>query len=277
MGHPKHQEIALVERSRLMTYDTILFDVADNVATITLNKPERLNAMAPLMADEINAALDQLDGARAVLITGAGRAFCSGADLQARGDASIAGGSAPYAALTQHYNPLMMKIARLPVPVVTAVNGPAAGIGCSLALAGDFAIAGKSAYFLQAFVNIGLVPDGGASWMLPRLIGKARATEMMLLGEKIGAEKAESWGLIHKCVDDAVLLEEARALAKRLASGPTVAIGIMRQNIAAALEADYASALVREAEGQRIAGASADAIEGGLSFLQKRKAAFQGR
>ena len=171
----------------------------------------------------------------------------------------------------------MMKIARLPVPVVTAVNGPAAGIGCSLALAGDFAIAGKSAYFLQAFVNIGLVPDGGASWMLPRLIGKARATEMMLLGEKIGAEKAESWGLIHKCVDDAVLLEEARALAKRLASGPTVAIGIMRQNIAAALEADYASALVREAEGQRIAGASADAIEGGLSFLQKRKAAFQGR
>jgi 2-(1,2-epoxy-1,2-dihydrophenyl)acetyl-CoA isomerase len=260
-----------------MTYETILTARDGDVLTITLNRPERLNAMPPLMADEINAALDTLDDARAVLITGTGRAFCSGADLHGRGEAAIAGGSAPYAALTQHYNPLMMKIARLPAPVVTAVNGPAAGIGCSLALAGDFAIAGKSAYFLQAFVNIGLVPDGGASWMLPRLIGKARATEMMLLGEKISGEKAESWGLIYKCVDDAVLLEDALALAKRLASGPTVAIGIMRQNIAAALEADYASALLREAEGQRIAGASADAMEGGISFLQKRKAAFQGR
>jgi 2-(1,2-epoxy-1,2-dihydrophenyl)acetyl-CoA isomerase len=260
-----------------MTYETILTARDGDVLSITLNRPERLNAMPPAMADEINAALDQLDGARAVLITGAGRAFCSGADLQAHGEAAIAGGSAPYAALTQHYNPLMMKLARLPVPVVTAVNGPAAGIGCSLALAGDFAIAGKSAYFLQAFVNIGLVPDGGASWMLPRLIGKARATEMMLLGEKIGAEKAESWGLIHKCVEDAALIDEARALATRLATGPTVAIGIMRQNIAAALEADYASALLREAEGQRIAGGSADAVEGGVAFLQKRKSAFQGK
>jgi 2-(1,2-epoxy-1,2-dihydrophenyl)acetyl-CoA isomerase len=260
-----------------MTYETILTAREGDVFTITLNKPERLNAMAALMADEVNAALDQLDGARAVLITGTGRAFCSGADLQARGEAAITGGMASYMALTQHYNPLMMKIARLPVPVVTAVNGPAAGIGCSVALAGDFAIAGKSAYFLQAFVNIGLVPDGGSSWMLPRLIGKARATEMMLLGEKISGEKAESWGLIHKCVDDAALMDEARALATRLASGPTVAIGIMRQNIAAALEADYASALLREAEGQRIAGSSADAMEGGLSFLQKRKPAFQGR
>jgi 2-(1,2-epoxy-1,2-dihydrophenyl)acetyl-CoA isomerase len=260
-----------------MTYETILTARDGNVLTITLNKPERLNAMSPAMADEINAALDQLDGARAVLITGAGRAFCSGADLQARGDTSIAGGSAPYAALTKTYNPLMMKIARLPVPVVTAINGPAAGIGCSLALAGDFAIAGTSAYFLQAFVNIGLVPDGGASWMLPRLIGKARATEMMLLGEKIDAEKAESWGLIHKCVPDVELLDEARALATRLAAGPTVALGIMRQNIAAALDSDYASALVREAEGQRTAGASADALEGGASFLQKRKPVFQGR
>jgi 2-(1,2-epoxy-1,2-dihydrophenyl)acetyl-CoA isomerase len=260
-----------------MTYETILTARDGDVLTITLNRPERLNAMPPAMADEINVALDQLDGARAVLITGAGRAFCSGADLQSRGDASIAGGNAPYAALTQHYNPLMMKIARLPVPVVTAVNGPAAGIGCSLALAGDFAVAGTSAYFLQAFVNIGLVPDGGASWMLPRLIGKARATEMMLLGEKVSGEKAESWGLIYKCVEDAVLLDEARALAARLAGGPTVAIGIMRRNIAASLEADYASALLREAEGQRIAGGSADAVEGGLSFLQKRKAAFQGK
>ncbi len=260
-----------------MTYETILTARDGDVLTITLNRPDRLNAASLDMADELNAALDQLDGARAVLITGAGRAFCSGADLQSRGETSIAGGSAPYAALTQHYNPLMMKLARLPVPVVTAVNGPAAGIGCSIALAGDFAVAGKSAYFLQAFVNIGLVPDGGASWMLPRLIGKARATEMMLLGEKIGGEKAESWGLIHKCVEDAALMDEARALATRLANGPSLALGVMRQNIAAAFEADYASALLREAEGQRIAGASADAIEGAMSFLQKRKPAFQGR
>jgi 2-(1,2-epoxy-1,2-dihydrophenyl)acetyl-CoA isomerase len=260
-----------------MTYETILTVRDGDVLTITLNRPERLNAMPPLMADEINAALDQLDGARAVLITGAGRAFCSGADLQRRGETSIAGGSAPYAALTQHYNPLMMKLARLPVPVVTAVNGPAAGIGCSIALAGDFAVAGKSAYFLQAFVNIGLVPDGGASWMLPRLIGKARATEMMLLGEKISGEKAEGWGLVYKCVDDAALMDEAMALAKRLAAGPTLAIGVMRRNIAAAHDADYATALLAEAEGQRIAGASADAVEGAMSFLQKRKAVFQGR
>ena len=260
-----------------MMYETIEIARDGDVLTLTLNKPDRLNAASLAMADELSAALDDLRGARAVLITGAGRAFCSGADLQSRGDASVSGGQASYAALTRHYNPLMLKLARLPVPIVTAVNGPAAGIGCSLALAGDFAIAGNSAYFLQAFVNIGLVPDGGASWMLPRLIGKARATEMMLLGEKISAAKAESWGLVYKCVDDAVLIDEARALAGRLAAGPTVAIGVMRQNIAAALDADYASALLTEAEGQRIAASSADAIEGGVAFLQKRKAAFQGR
>jgi 2-(1,2-epoxy-1,2-dihydrophenyl)acetyl-CoA isomerase len=260
-----------------MTYDTILTARDGDVLTITLNRPERLNAASLDMADEISLAIDALDGARAVLITGAGRAFCSGADLQARGDASIGGGQASYAALTKHYNPLMMKLARLSVPIVTAVNGPAAGVGCSIALAADFVLAGNSAYFLQAFVNIGLVPDGGASWMLPRLIGKARATEMMMLGEKIGGEKAADWGLIHKCVDDAALMTEATALATRLAAGPTMALGVMRQNIAAALEIDYASALLREAEGQRIAGSSADAMEGGLSFLQKRKPVFQGK
>ena len=187
------------------------------------------------------------------------------------------GASGSYGALTRHYNPTMLKLAKLPVPVITAVNGPAAGVGCSLALASDFAMAGKSAYFLQAFVNIGLVPDGGASWMLTRLVGKARATEMMLLGEKIPAQKAADWGLIYKCVEDAALLDEALALAQRLARGPSLAIGIMRQNIAAALDGDYPSALLREAEGQRIAGASADAMEGGLSFLEKRKPVFQGR
>jgi 2-(1,2-epoxy-1,2-dihydrophenyl)acetyl-CoA isomerase len=260
-----------------MTYETITFAVADNIATITLNRPERLNAMPPQMADEISDAVDHLEDARALLITGAGRAFCSGADLQARGGAAALGASGPYGALTRSYNPTMLKLSKLNVPIITVVNGPAAGVGCSLALCSDFAIASKSAYFLQAFVNIGLVPDGGASWMLPRLIGKARATQMMLLGEKISGDQAADWGLIYKCVEDADLMTEANALAARLANGPSLALGIMRQNIATALEMDYASALLREAEGQRIAGASADAMEGGLSFLQKRKPVFQGK
>jgi 2-(1,2-epoxy-1,2-dihydrophenyl)acetyl-CoA isomerase len=260
-----------------MTYETITLAVADSIATITLNRPERLNAMGPQMADEISEVLDNLDGVRALVITGAGRAFCSGADLQARGGAAALGASGPYGALTRSYNPTMVKLSKLNIPIVTAVNGPAAGIGCSLGLCSDFAIAGKSAYFLQAFVNIGLVPDGGASWMLPRLIGKARATQMMMLGEKIVADQAADWGLIYKAVEDADLITEARALAAKLANGPTLALGIMRQNIATALEMDYASALLREAEGQRIAGASADAIEGGMSFLQKRKAEFKGQ
>ncbi len=260
-----------------MTYETIRLDIADQIATITLNRPERLNAMPPQMADEISAALDQLGGARVALITGEGRAFCSGADLAARGEvAAASSGQGAYAALTKSYNPLMLKLAKLDVPIITAVNGPAAGVGCSLALASDFAIASRSAYFLQAFVNIGLVPDGGASWMLARLVGKARATEMMLLGEKIPAEKAADWGLIYKCVEDADLITEAKALAARLANGPTVALGIMRQNLVKALDIDYASALLQEAEGQRIAGDSADAREGGIAFMQKRKAEFKG-
>jgi 2-(1,2-epoxy-1,2-dihydrophenyl)acetyl-CoA isomerase len=260
-----------------MTYETITLTFAENIATITLNRPERLNAMPPLMADEIADALDHLGDARALLITGEGRAFCSGADLQARGGATAIGAGGPYGALTRAYNPTMLKLSKLGIPIITAVNGPAAGIGCSLALCSDFAIAGKSAYFLQAFVKIGLVPDGGASWMLTRLIGKARATQMMMLGEKIGAQQAADWGLIYKAVEDADLISETRALAAKLASGPTLALGIMRQNIATALEMDYASALLREAEGQKIAGASADAMEGGVSFLEKRKPVFTGK
>ncbi len=260
-----------------MAYETIKFEVSENIATITLNRPERLNAMPPQMADDISDAFDHLGDARALLITGEGRAFCSGADLAAGAGGDVTGGQNAYKALTRSYNPTMVKLSKLPIPVVTAVNGPAAGVGCSLALASDFAIAGKSAYFLQAFVNIGLVPDGGASWMLARLVGKARATEMMLLGEKIGGDKAADWGLIYKCVEDDALMSEATALAQKLANGPTVAIGLMRQGLAAALESDYASALRIEAENQRVAGDSSDAREGAISFLQKRKAQFKGQ
>lgn len=260
-----------------MDYETIRVERIGDVLKIVLNRPERLNACPPNMANEIGEALNDLEGARAVLITGEGRAFCSGADLAARGERSISGGRAAYSSLTTSYNPLMLTLSRLSVPVVTAVNGPAAGIGCSIALAGDFVIAGRSAYFLQAFVNIGLVPDGGSSWMLTRLVGKARATEMMMLGEKIGAEKAESWGMIYKVVDDAALQDEALALATRLAAGPSVSLGTMRQTIARALEVDLATALQVEAEGQWKAGDSDDAAEGGLAFLEKRKPAFKGR
>ena len=258
-------------------YETIKTTRDGDVLVITLNRPERLNAAPPRMFDEIGTALDALEGARAVLIHGEGRAFCSGADLAARGERTGLPGDVAYQALTSSYNPVMLKLSRLPVPIVTAVNGPAAGIGCSLALAGDFCVMGESAYLLQAFVNIGLVPDGGASWMLARLIGKARATEMMLLGERVHGPKAVEWGLIHRSVADDAVMAEAVALAHRLAAGPTMALGLMRQGLAEALDGDYAAALQREAENQRAAGNSADAIEGGASFLQKRKPVFQGR
>lgn len=259
-----------------MEFENIKLEIANQIATITLNKPERLNACSLDMADELFTALDLLEDARALVITGEGRAFCAGADLQSSSKSAVSGGRSSFMALNKNYNPLMLKLSKLEIPTITAVNGAAAGVGCSIALASDFAIAGKSGYFLQAFVNIGLVPDGGASWMLPRLIGKARATEMMLLGEKIHGEKAAEWGLVYKCVEDADLMSEASALAQRLAGGPTVALGVMRQNIATALDSDYASALLREAEGQRKAGDSNDAREGAIAFLQKRKAEFKG-
>ncbi|NND42318.1 MAG: 2-(1,2-epoxy-1,2-dihydrophenyl)acetyl-CoA isomerase [Sphingomonadaceae bacterium] len=261
-----------------MAYETIKVERDGPLLTVTLNRPDRLNAMAPQMADEIGEAFYDLGDARAVLITGEGKGFCSGADLSARGEGSALqskGGS--HKALQNHYNPAISQVLRANVPVVCAVNGPAAGVGCSLALAGDFTLAGKSAYFLQAFVNIGLVPDGGSTWLLTRAIGRARATRMMMLGEKIGAEQAEDWGLIYKAVDDSALMDEARALADKLANGPTLALRTMKQNIATALDGAIQQVFVAEAEGQRMAGASADAMEGGMAFLQKRKAEFKGQ
>jgi 2-(1,2-epoxy-1,2-dihydrophenyl)acetyl-CoA isomerase len=260
-----------------MSYQTITLTVEQQIATITLNRPERLNACSLEMADEISDALDDLGDARVLVLTGAGRAFCSGADLAARGERSISGGQGSYLALTRKYNPMILKLARLDMPVICAVNGPAAGVGCSIGLVGDFVVAAKSGYFLQAFVNIGLVPDGGSSWILPRLIGKARATQMMMLGEKVSGEQAESWGMIYKCVEDDAFAGEVQALAARLASGPTLSYATMRRNILTALEHGLADTLTAEAEGQRIAGSSADAMEGGLAFLQKRKPAFTGR
>lgn len=257
-------------------YSQILAERRGDVLVVTLNNPERLNAAKPVMFEEIADALARLEGARAVLVVGAGRAFCSGADVGGGALGADDPGAATFAALTESYNPTLQAIADLPVPVVSAVRGPAAGIGCSLALAADFCIASVTGYFLQAFVNIGLVPDGGASWMLPRLIGRARATEMMLLGEKVPAARALDWGMIHKVVADDALEAEAFALAERLAAGPTVAMGLMRRGMQAALESDYVAAMQKEAENQRTARGSADSAEGGRAFLEKRKPVFRG-
>ncbi len=260
-----------------MTYETIRVETDGPLTTITLNRPERLNAMAPQMADEIGQVFYDLGDARCVLITGEGKGFCSGADLSARGsESALTGKGGSHMALTRHYNPAIRQVLRAEVPVICAVNGPAAGVGCSLALAADFTIASKSAYFLQAFVNIGLVPDGGSTWMLARAIGRARATRMMMLGEKIHGEQAEEWGLIYKCVDDEALMDEARALAEKLANGPTLALRHIKHNIANALDGNVDNVLLAEAEAQRIAGESDDAREGGMAFLQKRKAEFKG-
>ena len=261
-----------------MSYETIKVETDGPLMTITLNKPDRLNAMAPHMADELGDAFYDLGEARAVLITGEGKGFCSGADLSARGENSaLSGKGGSHQALQNHYNPAISQVMRAEVPVICAVNGPAAGVGCSLALAADFTIASDKAYFLQAFVNIGLVPDGGSTWLLARAIGRARATRMMMLGEKIGAAQAEEWGLIYKAVEHDALMEEATTLATRLANGPTLALKTMKRNISLALDGTVQQVTLAEAEGQRLAGASEDAREGGMAFLQKRKAEFKGK
>ena len=259
-----------------MTYESILSERRGDVLVITLNRPDRLNAMPPAAFVEIASALRGLGDARAVLIAGNGRAFCSGADVGGGSMTADDPAQATYAALTEGYNPAIQLIADLSVPVVSAVRGPAAGIGCSLALAADLCVASETAYFLQAFVNIGLVPDGGSSWMLPRLIGRARALEMVLLGERVPAAKALDWGMIHAVVADGALDAHAFALAERLAAGPTVALGLMRRGVAYALDASLEDAMLREAADQRTARGTADSAEGGMAFLGKRKPVFRG-
>jgi len=261
-----------------MTYDTILFEQADGIATLTLNRPAALNALTTALIEEMIDAVDRVrdEGtARVLLLTGAGRAFCSGADL-ATGGATGTGSGLPDtgARLESHFNPLLERLFALPVPFITAVNGPAAGAGCSFALAGDIVLASESAYFLQAFVNIGLVPDVGSTWLLPRLAGKARAQGMMMLGEKIPAATALDWGMIWQVVPDAELMATATALAKRLANGPTKTYALIRHGIRAGLDASLTETLAVERVNQRSAGRTADFVEGVSAFLQKRPAAF---
>ncbi|MEA3028843.1 MAG: 2-(1,2-epoxy,2-dihydrophenyl)acetyl-CoA isomerase [Sphingomonadales bacterium] len=245
------------------------------VATIALNRPESLNALNAGMIEELKAALETLpgSGARCLLLTGEGRAFSSGADL-------VAGGGLPDdvgAALESHLNPLIEAVFALPMPVLAAVRGPCAGAGCSLALAADIVVAGRSAYFLQAFINLGLIPDAGATWLLPRLAGRARAMEMMMLGERIPAEQALAWGMVSRMVEDADLEAEAGALAARLAQGPTIAYGLLRKLARDAGQLPLGDALIAERRAQTIAGRTEDFKAGVMGFLAKQPPAFRGK
>ncbi len=261
-----------------MTYTKIRYELADGVAVIAFNDPATMNAAGLDVAEELTQAFGQVtsgkDGARAVILTGEGRGFCSGANLSST--ASSDGPRDAGASLEQVYNPLVTLVKDLPVPLVTAVNGAAAGVGCSFALMGDMIVAAESAYFLQAFRRIGLVPDGGSTYMLPRMIGRARAMEMMLLGERIPAPKALEWGLINRCVPDGELMPTAMTLAKELANGPK-SLGMIRRLVWASLDAEWSEQLSREAKVQSEAGRTEDFREGVIAFLQKRPAAFTGR
>jgi 2-(1,2-epoxy-1,2-dihydrophenyl)acetyl-CoA isomerase len=259
-----------------MAFDHIRLELSPAaVATITLARPDTLNAMNERTVAELRAAIQEvsLSNARCLLLTGEGRGFSSGADLAGGGSLPVDAGEA----LEKHFNPMIEAIFDLSIPVVAAVNGPCAGAGCSLALSADIVIAARSAYFLQAFVNIGLIPDAGATWFLPRLAGRARAMEMMLLGERIGAEQAREWGLVSRVVDDEHLASEAVLLATNLARGPTVALGLVRRLARDAEQLSLSDALAAERMAQREAGRTEDFKTAVAAFLQKHQPRFQGR
>lgn len=266
-----------------MDYKKIRLTTEGAVATLTLNDPGTLNAAGIDLAEEMAHAFRSLAAglveARAVIVTGEGRGFCSGANLSGGGAAGremdVDGKPDAGQALERVYNPLITLMRDFPLPIVTAVNGAAAGVGCSIALMGDLIVAGESAYFLQAFRRIGLVPDGGSTYLLPRMIGRARATEMALLGEKVPAKTAYEWGMVNRVVPDAELIPTATALANELANGPK-ALSLIRKLMWESLDNNWTQQLHEERMGQRIAGKTEDFIEGVTAFLEKRKAAFKG-
>jgi 2-(1,2-epoxy-1,2-dihydrophenyl)acetyl-CoA isomerase len=262
-----------------MSYQTIRLDIGAGVATLTLNRPERLNSFTVAMHDEVRAALEAIGADRAVrclVLTGAGRGFCAGQDLS---DRAVAPDAAPPdlgESIERYYKPLVLALHRLPLPVIAAVNGVAAGAGANIALACDLVYAARSASFIQSFAKIGLVPDSGGTWILPRLVGSARALGLALLGEKVSAEQAEAWGLIWKCVDDADLMPTVRTVAEQLAAGPTRGYARIKQALRAATGLSLEAALDLERDFQRELGRSHDYREGVAAFMEKRAPKFTG-
>ncbi len=261
-------------------YETVDLYRHGATAKIVLNRPERMNAWSNGLSDDLLTVLRDLevdDGVRAVLLTGAGKAFCAGADLKEGADNALAGKLDPRTVLARWYHPIVTTIRQMPKPVVTAVNGPAAGAGMSLALAGDLVVAAESAYFVLAFVGIGLVPDGGASLFVPSRVGFARAAEMALLGEPVPAAKAVEWGLINYAWPDAEFAAKAEALVQRLADGPTRSYAGSKRELNHWLYHRMDAHLELEASIQQELSTSADFIEGVSAFLQKRPAKFSGK
>jgi 2-(1,2-epoxy-1,2-dihydrophenyl)acetyl-CoA isomerase len=262
-----------------MSYQTVLFDITGGVARLTLNRPDRLNSFNTAMHGEVREALRSLEGsnARVLVLTGAGRGFCAGQDL---GDRAVAPGGAAVdlgESIEKNYKPLVMGLRNLPMPVIAAVNGVAAGAGANIALACDMVIAAKSASFVQAFAKLGLVPDSGGTWFLPRLIGNARAMGLAFLGDKLPAEQAAQWGLIWRCVEDSELVPTVDALAQQLAASPTRGLARTKQAIYESSGRTLEAQLDVERDYQRELGYSADYAEGVAAFTQKRPPQFTGR
>jgi len=262
-----------------MSDQSILVERRDGYRVITLNRPDRRNAFNEAMLLALRAAIDEAQadaGCRALMITGAGRGFCAGQDLNERiakaGETVVLG-----AAQETHYNPLVRKLRALPFPVIAAVNGVAAGAGCSIALACDIVLAARSASFVMAFARVGLVPDSGASWLLPRLVGDARARGLALLAEPLPAEKAEDWGLIWKGVDDAALAAEAQKLCEHFAAAPTQGLALIKRALNASAANTLDAQLDLERDLQRAASLTPDYAEGVRAFMEKRKPNFTGR
>lgn len=269
------------EKDAKVTYETILYGQDGGILTVTLNRPDKLNAFTDTMLDELTAAFKKADAdslVRVVVLTGAGRGFCPGQDLAAAVERGAGSGNFSYSEhLRAHYNPLILGMRGLSKPIIAAINGVAAGAGMSLALACDYRIAAESATFIQAFVKVGLVPDSGSTWMLPRLIGMTRALDMMLSGRKVNAQEALGMGLVNSVVPNEQLMDAAHQLAQELANAPTKTIGYIKQAVAFATHSTLEDALNKEADLQDKAASTADHLEGITAFLEKRPAQFQGK